>query len=90
MQCCNQPMTDWSEFTLPINEETFPYFYCPRCHSHFYKETMYSKEDWFIFINNEMYRNHQLRVAKLEQEIAVEESLHSHELINHSNPEEIS
>jgi hypothetical protein len=45
---------------------------------------MYSKEEWFLFINEEMYKNHQLRVAELEQAIA-EEFLHSHELINHSN-----
>jgi hypothetical protein len=96
MKCCNQEMKDWSFFSTSFvskrgqsPEERVPHFYCPRCNGHYFRDKWYTAEDWFFYINEVTYEEHQRREAdaRLAEATDLLQSDHAHELINHSNPE---
>jgi len=74
MECCNQKM---SIFGLT-------HYYCQRCNRHYYKNKWYTAEEWFFYVNGITFQEYQ---RKLEEQQLMEAGNHSHELINHSNPE---
>lgn len=80
-ECCNKKMSDWSFHRNSILEEKTPHFYCTKCSSHFYIDKRYTADEWFFYINGITYQEYQ-------EQLLMEQGVHTHELVNHSNPEE--
>jgi hypothetical protein len=74
-------MNNWCLRKKDSLDEKTIHFHCTQCNSHYYIDRWYTKDEWFFYINEMTY------AQWVEQREASYESLHAHELVNHSDPE---
>lgn len=79
MKCCKTEMSDFSYYN---NHRLIPHFYCIKCGKHIHKNITYTATEWFFLINEASYQ-------EFEAQALMENSPHAHEIINHSNPENV-
>jgi len=79
MNCCRKDMKNWSYYEQTILEKKVPHYYCSICGSHYFKNTWFSADGWFFYINETKYKQ---QAIQAEEQRLLEESPHAHELIN--------
>ena len=82
MECCNRKMSDFSYSKYNFRGEKTPHFYCLKCGRHYHDGQWYTTDEWFFYINGITYEEYQ-------NQLMLEEFPHAHELINHSDPEDL-
>lgn len=75
-QCCGKNMHDFCYYRHNILQDKVEHFFCSSCCGRIHDGKRYTMEEWFFFINETLYEEEQTM-----------QSMHAHELINHSDPE---
>lgn len=78
MNCCNAPMSDFSYYR-PGEQNRVLHFHCVKCGHRHHDGKDYTRDEWFFYINEETFQEYRERID------ADFNSIHAHELINHSN-----
>jgi hypothetical protein len=86
MECCGREMSNFSYYRKS-EEPKVPHFYCLKCGSHHHDGINYTKEEWFFYINEKTYEEYIETLRLNQEENDLMQSIHAHEIINHSNPE---
>lgn len=79
-QCCGKPMSNFSYYREDSVKPKIPHFCCSICGARIHEEKHYTADEWFFYINGITYQEYR-------DQITLEDGLHTHELINHSDPE---
>ena len=75
-QCCGKDMHDFSYYRRNILQDRVEHFFCSSCGNRIHDGKKYTLQEWFFYINETVYEEEQTM-----------QSIHAHELVNHSNPE---
>lgn len=85
MECCGIPMSNFSYLRDALTVKV-PHFHCTRCGHRHHDGKDYTSEEWFFFVNEETHQDYRKRIQD-QEDTDLMQSVHAHEIINHSNPE---